>query len=252
MKYINEISKYFLFPNVIIFYCFYYNDFFNVDLFNLNKINNLTLEIDNIKNTIIVEDQKIYKIDETTSNINNVGLYIIYGLCICAIIYIGYNYFDGYGDAEIIIENSTKNSMIVNTNVKDCSDSILKNQKSIGQGILTSIAAQKSGLIEIIKSSTELNKEIIKSQNIYIDNQCASTRDIINNVFINLKQLINDVHMKSIVNGHRINLLLNHFDLDPAINTTTVQLLENNSYSFGNGILLNGNVRINSEERKLC
>jgi hypothetical protein len=98
----------------------------------------------------------------------------------------------------------------------------------------------------------ELNKEIIKSQNIYIDNQCASTRDIINNVFINLKQLINDVHMKSIVNGHRINLLLNHFDLDPAINTTTVQLLENNSYSMGNGILLNDNVRINSEERKLC
>ena len=43
--------------------------------------------VNNIKNTIIVEDQKIYKIDETTSNINNVGLYIIYGLCICAIIY---------------------------------------------------------------------------------------------------------------------------------------------------------------------
>ena len=98
VKIIKHCFIYICFPQGLFFYGFYFNDFLDVDLFNMKKIANLSTEISEIKDFIKAQNEisnnKLEDIPNVSFNSNLIGVFILTVLVIVGICYFGYNYFD--------------------------------------------------------------------------------------------------------------------------------------------------------------
>ena len=88
-KTIIKIFIYFLLPSSIFFYTTYLNDFFNLDLFHIKKMAELSNTINNLSNEI----DWIHK-EKTLEN--NYTKKFIGGVIITTILYVIYNTFTNY------------------------------------------------------------------------------------------------------------------------------------------------------------
>jgi hypothetical protein len=98
VKIIKHCFIYILFPQGLFFYGFYFNDFLDVDLFNMKKIANLSTEISEIKDFIKAQNEisnkKLEDIQKVSFNSNIIGFFILTVVVVFGICYLGYNYFD--------------------------------------------------------------------------------------------------------------------------------------------------------------
>jgi hypothetical protein len=108
-KIIKQVFIYIFLPQGLFFYSFYFNDFLNLDIFNMKKIANLNMEMIEIKDFIKsqneISNNKLENIQNVPSNSNNIGVFIITVIVILGVCYLGFNYFNNNsGEAGIISE----------------------------------------------------------------------------------------------------------------------------------------------------
>ena len=217
--FINILKRIFLFiflPNGLFFYSCYFNDLFSVDLFNLKKINNLDLKIQELRNSIENNSNISKNIDKNVSNSNNILIYIVTGCFIAGFFYLGYNFFNNNDSADvgkIVVENASLNSQSLVQEVSGTSKLILENQNKNVHGLLKSVLNNSKAVEGVVISSTEVTKDLISAQNSFINESLVKMEESVVNCFKVLNSYVSqNVEMKLVHMNKKINILQNCLD----------------------------------------
>jgi hypothetical protein len=216
IKILIRVFFFFFLPNSLFFYSCYLNDLFNIDIFNLKKIDNLDSKIQELKNSIensVENHSTISKnIDKNVSNSNNILMYIIAGCFIAGFFYLGYNFFNNNSPdvGRIIIENSSSNNhQSLVQEISGTSKMILENQNKNVLGVLKSISTNTRDIEHVVISNTETTRKLIATENSFIHTILINIEESI----MNLNNYINqNVEIRLINMNKKINILQNILD----------------------------------------
>jgi hypothetical protein len=232
---------FFFLPNGLFFYSCYLNDLFNLDIFNIKKIDELDSKIRNLRteNHLIISKD----IDKNESNSNNVLIYIITGCFIVGFFYLGYNFFNNSPtDASRIMDNNTtKVGKIIIDNSTEVGKRVINNSTAVGkivmensfsnsqslvkeisgasklildgQETLKAILTNSTAIENVVVSSTEVTNSLVTSENSFIRELLIKMEESAINSFKTLNSYINqNVEMKLINIHKKINILQNSID----------------------------------------